>query len=74
MPLAHPLPQVLADIQDECNKYGTVLRVLIPRPADPSTAAEVRPLRAPVRPAAAAAAAAALSLLSFTPSRPRGRS
>ncbi len=33
--LIHGL-QVITDLQEECGKYGTVLRVSIPRPADPS--------------------------------------
>lgn len=37
-----PHLQVIQDISDECNKYGTVLRVVVPRPADPALAAEVR--------------------------------
>jgi hypothetical protein len=34
--------EVVADINEECGKFGTVLRVGAPRPADPATAAEVR--------------------------------
>ncbi len=34
--------QVTQDITDECNKYGTVLRVVVPRPADVSQVPEVR--------------------------------
>lgn len=33
--------QIVQDITEECNKHGTVLRVLVPRPADASKAAEV---------------------------------
>lgn len=32
--------EVVADINEECGKFGTVLRVGAPRPADPATAAE----------------------------------
>ena len=32
------LPQVLADLHNECNKNGTVLRVVVPRPLMPAEA------------------------------------
>ena len=45
-PIHPPLPgclagwlQVLADIHDESSKHGTVLRVVVPRPAVPAEAA-----------------------------------
>ena len=40
--------QVLADIHEECNKFGTVLRVLVPRPPVPAqvrTGAALRMMR-----------------------------
>ncbi|KAL4433887.1 hypothetical protein ABPG75_000328 [Micractinium tetrahymenae] len=33
--------EVLADIHDECSKYGTVLRVVVPRPPVPDQAAQL---------------------------------
>lgn len=33
--------EVFQDITEECNKFGTVLRVVVPRPADSAQAAEV---------------------------------
>lgn len=33
--------QVLLDLQEECEKYGQVTGVVVPRPADPSTAKQV---------------------------------
>lgn len=35
------LLQVIEDIQEECGKYGKITAIVVPRPADPSTAAQV---------------------------------
>ena len=38
---AEPIGQVIEDIQEECAKYGQILAISVPRPADPSQSAQV---------------------------------
>ncbi len=33
--------QVIQDLQEECSKYGQVLRVLVPRPPNPASSNEL---------------------------------
>lgn len=33
--------QVIQDLQEECSKYGRVLRVLVPRPPNPAASNEL---------------------------------
>ena len=33
--------QILEDIQEECGKYGKILSIVVPRPSNPATSAQV---------------------------------
>ena len=33
--------QITEDIQEECGKYGKILAIVVPRPSNPATSAQV---------------------------------
>ena len=33
--------QVIEDLQEECGKYGQILKIIVPRPADPQMSHQV---------------------------------